>query len=406
MKTLKRIGQSLGILARRAAGYVSGTYVSGNYVQSGGYTGARPQPGGSTTMSVAITDSADPVITGGDAYSYSVTLTNTGSVDATSVSVAITLDPSLTYVSASGTGWACSQSGGVVTATRATAPAGAQPAITINVTTGGSALSASSSVVASAANASNATASQGTTVQLVSKDALAGIYTPASSAEWSRFIARKGLSVSAPDAIWLLQEDGTAGHTDAADASGNGFTLTAAGTLAYQQTVSGWSRKAITFTDGSIGQLKSTSASLPDISTTSQTMLAIASILSTPAAIRNVLTQGTTRAALSVTTTPRMRVSIGPNTADGTLDPTGAVKPFVLRTNVTAGAVTGFTDAGKVSPTYTPGTGQLACIGRNNSNSPAMAALYAVEWHASKAEISDANLKALLQAMGFVITWS
>ena len=408
---LKHIGLSLGVLSLVAtAGYVGSNYVDGNYVQ-GTYTSsggrpvdaAPPPDAATTTMSVAIADSADPVITGADAYSYTITLTNTGAIDATTVSVATTLDASLTYVSSSGTGWSCSRSLQVVTCTRATAAPGAQPGITINVTTGSSAVSASSSVLATAANASNATASQGTTVQLVSKDALAGIYLPASSTEWTNFIARKGLTISVPDAIWLMQE----GSGDAADSSGNGFTLTASGTgLAYQQSVAGWSRKAITFTDGSSASLKSTSASLPDISTTSQLTLLVAAV-STPGNVRRIIGHGTTRSELRAVTTPAFRVMSGANQADGVVSPGGVVRPLDLRTNRTTPSTVGFTDGEKITPTFSTSiTGKTVCFGANgDSNAPPMSALYGLEWHGAHAEITDAALKATEQAMGFAITW-
>ncbi len=61
---LQRIGLSIGVLGAVAiGGYASKNYVSDNYAQSGGYTGAKPtDASAATTMSVAITDSADPVI--------------------------------------------------------------------------------------------------------------------------------------------------------------------------------------------------------------------------------------------------------------------------------------------------------------------------------------------------------
>lgn len=234
-----------------------------------------------------------------------------------------------------------------------------------------------------------------------SVDATSGIAVPASAAEWTAFIASKGLSVSVPDALWLMQE----ASGNAADSIGS-FTLTAGGTgLAYQQAVSGWSRKAITFTDGGTGQLKSTSASLPDISTTSQLTLVIA-LVSTIGGTRNFVTQGTTKSALNLTNAaPRVRVASSSNSTDGALDPTVGVKPFVLGTNRTAGSTTGYTDVEKLSPTFsTAVTGKTACIGANSANGPGAAVLYACEWHAAKAELTDANVKALLQALGFTVT--
>ena len=51
-------------------------------------------------------------------------------------------------------------------------------------------------------------------------------------------------------------------------------------------------------------------------------------------------------------------------------------------------------------------TGAPGIVGDNTAATLGVAALYAAEWHASNAEMTDANLKALLQAMGFVIAWS
>lgn len=411
--SLNRVGLSLGLVAAIGIGaYVSGSYVPGNYAQSGGYTGAAarlidaaidaPPDAATTTMSVAITDSADPVITGADAYSYSVTLTNSGSSPATSVSVATTLDASLSYVSCSGTGWACSQSAGVVTATRASAAIGAQPAITINVTTGTSAVAASSSVVASAANASNATASQGTTVQLVSKDATAGIYFPATSTEWSNFIARKGLAMSTPDALWLCQD----ASGNLADAIGS-FTLTAGGTgLAYQQTVTGYSRKAITFTDGSTGNFITSSASLPNLSTQSMLTMMVVKVTTTPTVARQLLLQGGagTTNALGVAATTGVLTATAGSTASGASNlNSGSVDVVSMETNRTATTVTATTRAQALGPTWNGSVaGQRVVIA--GGSTPAMAMLYVANWHASKGEATDANLKALEQAMGFTIT--
>jgi len=356
----------------------------------------------STTMSVAITDSADPVITGADAYSYAVTLTNTGAVNATTVSVATTLDASLAYVSSSGTGWSCSQSGGVVTCTAASLAPGAAPAITINVTTGTSGVSASTSVLATASNASNATGSQGTTVQLVSKDALAGIYVPASSTEWTNFIARKGLSISVPDSLWLMQD----ASSGAVDAIGS-INLAQSGTApTYQTAETGWSRKGISFADGSTSTLSSTSASLPDISTTSQLTLVYADVTASTVSTRAIVTQGTTTEKIRISNTPRMVIVSNANTATGAASPLGVVRPYELRTNRTAGSCTGFDDAEKVTPTFSTGvTGKQIVIGAGAGAPPAFNAVYAAQWQGAHAEMSDADLRSLDQALGWSPAW-
>ena len=77
----------------------------------------------------------------GQNITYTLSVSNAGPSDAASLTVTDTLPAGVIYVSAAGTGWACSQAAGVVTCTRATLAVGAAPTISIVVTapaTGGS----------------------------------------------------------------------------------------------------------------------------------------------------------------------------------------------------------------------------------------------------------------------------
>lgn len=408
-----KVGLGLGITAVAFVGFVAATNPSfvpkNGFVPSSGFVPWPKDAGAavvidspaSTTMSVAIVDSADPVITGGDAYAFTVTLTNTGTATATSVSVATTLDASLSYASSSGTGWSCSAASQVVTCTAASIAVGAAPAITINVTTGTSAVAASSSVVASASNASNATASQGTTVNLVAKDATAGVYLPEGSTQWSNFIARKGLSIAVPNMEHLLQE----ASGNPADSMAGAIALTASGTPAYQQSVAGWSRKGIAFTDGQVADLSTTSASLPSISTASFTTCLLVYVTSSTTT-RTVIQHGTTTVDQFrvVIGAPRIQVASGVNTATGTADPTGAAHLDCLRTNRTATTTVGTTDTEKLTPTWGNPTNKKLGIGQSG-NGPTMTVMWEVSWFNANAEISDANLRSMEQAMGLTASW-
>ena len=68
-------------------------------------------------LGISATDSPDPVIAG-EALSYAVYVTNNGPAAATSVEVTDTLPAATAFVSASGTGWTCSEAGGTVTCER------------------------------------------------------------------------------------------------------------------------------------------------------------------------------------------------------------------------------------------------------------------------------------------------
>jgi uncharacterized repeat protein (TIGR01451 family)/uncharacterized protein (TIGR03382 family) len=120
-------------------------------------------------LSVTLTDSPDPVQEGGT-LTYTLAVNNAGPSTASGVTATLDLPAGTTFVSASGTGWSCSEAGGVVTCTRPTAAAGAAPDITVQVTapsidtTTTVTATASVSTTSSDPTPGNNSASQSTTV--------------------------------------------------------------------------------------------------------------------------------------------------------------------------------------------------------------------------------------------------
>ncbi len=117
--------------------------------------GANPAPAsatltvlGAADLSVTKSDSPDPVLVGAN-LTYTLAVTNLGPSPASNVSVSDTLPAGVTFVSASGTGWACAEAGGVVTCTRAALAVGAAPDITVVVTVTASAVSPITNAVSS-----------------------------------------------------------------------------------------------------------------------------------------------------------------------------------------------------------------------------------------------------------------
>lgn len=85
-------------------------------------------------LAITQVDFPDPVVVGG-ALSYTLNVFNAGPDDATTVTVVDTLPVGVTFVSATGTGWACGEAAGLVTCTLATLPSGTTAsAITIALT--------------------------------------------------------------------------------------------------------------------------------------------------------------------------------------------------------------------------------------------------------------------------------
>lgn len=246
--------------------------------------------------------------------------------------------------------------------------------------------------------ARNFTARAASSAIAVTRDATSNIYTPVSSSEWATFRAAFSLTAPAPDSLWLLQE----ASGNPADSIGS-FTLTAAGTVTYRQALAGYTRLGVGLTDGVNSQFGTASGSLPAGGTGSQTVLMIANIPSAPAANRS-LYEGQTTSLIRINSTPRVVAVAGGGTSLGGSNPTGTTRPFVYKCDVTGTAETVYTNQEKLSPVYAALSGRNLRIGSSTS-APGAVVGYACAWYSANAEISDANMKALLQAMGFTIPW-
>ncbi len=85
-------------------------------------------------IDVSVTDAPDPVV-GGTTLTYTISAFNSGPSSACLLTVTDPLPPGTTFLSASGTGWTCSQASGTVTCIRDNAPGDTSlPSITIQVT--------------------------------------------------------------------------------------------------------------------------------------------------------------------------------------------------------------------------------------------------------------------------------
>jgi len=85
-------------------------------------------------LALTLSDSSDPV-TAGMSLTYTVGLNNAGPDQAHNVTVTDTLPAEVTFESASGTGWNCGESSGIVTCSRSSLALGAAPDISIVVST-------------------------------------------------------------------------------------------------------------------------------------------------------------------------------------------------------------------------------------------------------------------------------
>jgi uncharacterized repeat protein (TIGR01451 family) len=83
-------------------------------------------------LAITKTDAPDPALLG-QLVTYTIVVTNGGPSGATGLTMTDVLPSSVSFVSASGSGWSCNHSGGVVTCTRPSLAVGLAPAISIVV---------------------------------------------------------------------------------------------------------------------------------------------------------------------------------------------------------------------------------------------------------------------------------
>lgn len=361
-----------------------------------------------TTLTVTLTDATDPVINVVN-VDYSMVVTNTGSVDATSVSAVVNLDASLTFVSGSGTGWSVVQVGQQVTCTRATLAVGAAPTVTITVTTADAASTATSTADASASNAPAATqATQATTVKLVDRDATSGKRYPSSLTQWQDFnaynvaIGTANFPNVVPASLWLMQE----ASGNLADSIGSvTMTQTGAGHQ-YQQAVTGHTRKAVATVDGTVGQkwLNNTTATNPNTHDT-LVLMVLGTPVASPVAQRDIMAKAAAD-DLRINTNGKLRAVFGA-AADLVNDCRNRVMPVMVKVDNTNTASQIYTDQEKFTGTYAaPASAALLAFGAQTANAATMLYTYAAEFDDANARVSDAGAKSLLQALGWTIPWT
>lgn len=181
----------------------AGVNFGGSPVATQGWEFVVATLGTSADLSIAKSDSIDPVTVGG-ALAYTLAVNNAGPDAATSVSVVDTLPAGVAFVSASGTGWTCGEALGVVTCTLPSLAAGPAAAITVNVTAPATAGSMTNNVTVSATeadpNGGNNSDSEDTGVvappNIGATKSVAGSFLPGGAIIYTVVITNSGVGAS------------------------------------------------------------------------------------------------------------------------------------------------------------------------------------------------------------------
>lgn len=241
----------------------------------------------------------------------------------------------------------------------------------------------------------------------VTRDATALKYCPATATEWTTTMSTAGITSGNPSFLWLMQD----AASPESEVFGTGATLATSGAAGtFASTQAGWSRKGWKQPgDGVSARLLSTSTALPNPTSTSALMLAYIAILATPAAQRQALFAiggtATTGARVEISTTSSIVGIDCSNSVSGTANMGTTVHPVVIKYDHTHSVCTIYTDQEHVSPTYAAGSGQALTIGYVNATSPAMWCGYITLFTGAAAELSDAQVKTLLQTLGWTVGW-
>jgi hypothetical protein len=207
-----------------------------------------------------------------------------------------------------------------------------------------------------------------------------------------------------PASLWLCQE----ASGNLADSIGS-LTLTAAGTPSYQQAEAGWTRLALTTATGGAHRFSAAAANGPSPATTSSLWIWYGRVIGAPAGARDFagLSNGATSYRGIVTVTPRIASFIAGVTVTGTSNPGAqATGPLVLQYDRTGARAPMYTIQEKIAGTYNSGVVDgLKGWGAIGGTGHASALVYGVMFSGANGEMTEAQVRALLSALGFAIPW-
>lgn len=230
-------------------------------------------------------------------------------------------------------------------------------------------------------------------------DPTSGIYVPQTAAEMV------SLGNASPDHIWLVQE--TSGNL--ADSVGSA-DLAGVGTRLYQQTVPGWSTKALGTVYTTQGYWYSTDASLPNLSTTSQTYLLYWRFLSAPTSTQHISLNGQPgagggalqlRSDLDCKPVEYRGTTLG-KMANSYCD--GVVHALLVTYDRTNSSMTLVSERERKVETFAGAVGTTFMLGGVHNLDQQFLAAYA--WDGANGELTAQEQWDLIDSLGFEMEWA
>jgi hypothetical protein len=229
---------------------------------------------------------------------------------------------------------------------------------------------------------------------------------PAAPFEWTGLLQAAGVAKPPPDHLWLMQEaSGSLSDSNGAAA------LIPFTSPSYGHTISGWTRRAVGTADQNGTDQGFGTAATGNLDGTSYLLLAYVAVLTPPASgERSILGLGanTDHRYVAITPTPVFKGtgSGGVMAALGTVNPMATVHPVIMKFVPTLQEYVVYTDQEKLTVGWTPTMAKGAGVVFGNGIIGAAAAryLYGALWVGAPADTTDADIKKLLQALGWTVT--
>jgi hypothetical protein len=239
----------------------------------------------------------------------------------------------------------------------------------------------------------------------ISVDATSGKLRPSTSAQVATLLTAAGIA-SSGGLFGLFNCQEASGNL--ADATGNGFTLTAANTPSYQNTDTGWTAKSVGMADNSTSNFANASASLADPSTTSYLLILCASITGTTAARAAARIGSTLNQTIEARTssTPLHQLLTGATGTNGKLAPSGFTL-WTLQHNVGSSRQSLFVEAERMdASTFVALAGKEIRIGRTlTASAPLTRINHVMAFSGASSEVTPSKLHKLYRLMGYTPQW-
>jgi hypothetical protein len=226
---------------------------------------------------------------------------------------------------------------------------------------------------------------------------------PSDLPEWMELVNAHQLSTSPPQHLWLMQE-ASGSLTDSIGST----SLAKLNNPTYRNADIGWTRVAVGTPETGANEGFVT-YSLGNLDGTSYALLLYVAVLAAPASESELCALGANADYRYVAITPApvfKAAGIGVTPALGTIDPKVDVHPLLVKLDETHQAYTVYSDEEKISVAWagTAGLGNELVVGNGGAGSALARYFYGALWSGPAAEMSDADAKKLLEALGWTVT--